>query len=77
MLFRSRATASRSSSSTSGSSANRRSSAGQWAIAKYIEAVETEDEATRGEVMDQILAYNREGLAATWAVLQWLRSKGE
>jgi len=26
-------------------------------MAKYIEAVETEDEATRAEVMDQILAY--------------------
>jgi predicted RecB family nuclease len=48
---------------------------GQWAMAKYIEAVETEDETTRAEVMDQILAYNREDLAATWAVLQWLRSK--
>lgn len=48
---------------------------GQWAMAKYIEAVETADETTRAEVMDQILAYNREDLAATWAVLQWLKSR--
>src|SRR5439155_13516703 len=48
---------------------------GQWAMAKYIEAVETEDEATRADVMAQILAYNREDLAVTWAVLQWLKSK--
>ena len=48
---------------------------GHWTMAKYIEAVETEDEATLAEVMDQILAYNRDDLAATWAVLQWLRWK--
>jgi len=49
---------------------------GQWAMAKYIEAVETEDAAERAAIMDAILAYNREDLAATWAVLQWLKSKG-
>ena len=38
---------------------------GQGAMAKYIEGVETEVEATRAEVMDEILAYNREDLAAT------------
>lgn len=48
---------------------------GDWAMAKYIEATETEDEAQRAEVMEEILAYNREDLEATWAVLQWLRSK--
>ncbi|MCH8823251.1 MAG: TM0106 family RecB-like putative nuclease [Planctomycetes bacterium] len=48
---------------------------GDWAMAKYIEATETEDEGLRKEVMDLILAYNREDLEATWAVFQWLRSQ--
>ena len=48
---------------------------GQWAMAKYIEAVETESAAERAAIMDEILAYNREDLAATWAVLQWLKTK--
>ena len=45
-------------------------------MAKYIEATETEDEATRSSVMHQILKYNEEDLAATWAVLNWLKAKG-
>ena len=49
--------------------------AGDWAMAKYIEATETEDREQRDNLMDQILAYNREDLEATWAVLNWLRSK--
>ena len=44
-------------------------------MAKYIEAVETESAAERAAIMDEILAYNREDLAATWAVLQWLKTK--
>ena len=48
---------------------------GEWAMAKYIEATETEDEEHRAQVMGQILAYNQEDLEATWAVLKWLRSK--
>jgi predicted RecB family nuclease len=48
---------------------------GDWSIANYIEAIETEDEKLRGEVMDQILTYNKEDLAATWAVLCWLKGK--
>ena len=48
---------------------------GQWAMAKYIEATETNDENMRAEVMNSILEYNREDLAATWAVFKWLRSK--
>lgn len=51
--------------------------AGDWAMAKYIEAVETEESAVRDEVMAQILNYNREDLEATWAVLKWLKSKCE
>jgi predicted RecB family nuclease len=49
--------------------------AGDWAMAKYIEATETEDRKQRDDLMDQILTYNREDLEATWAVLQWLKSK--
>ena len=47
---------------------------GNWAIVNYALAVESEDEALRNEVMDQIVKYNREDLEATWAVFQWLRS---
>ena len=48
---------------------------GDWAMAKYIEATETEDEQLRDEVMEQILVYNQEDLEATWAVLRWLKKK--
>ena len=48
---------------------------GAWSMAKYIEATETEDETLRGQVMDQILVYNKEDLAATWTVFQWLQGK--
>lgn len=48
---------------------------GDWAMAKYIEATETEDEQLRASVMGKILAYNREDLEAMWAVLQWLKGK--
>jgi predicted RecB family nuclease len=46
-------------------------------MAKYIEATELEDAVARDEVMDEILKYNEEDLAATWHVLQWLKSKRE
>ena len=49
---------------------------GDWAMAKYIEATGMEDEKQRSEIMDEILRYNKEDLEATWAVLQWLKSKG-
>jgi predicted RecB family nuclease len=49
--------------------------AGDWAMAKYIEATETEDPDVRNILMAQILDYNREDLEATWAVLKWLKSK--
>lgn len=48
---------------------------GAWAIAKYIEAVETEDIAQRAALIDEVRAYNEEDLAATWAVLRWLKTK--
>lgn len=46
---------------------------GDWSIAKYIEAVETEDEEKRREIMNQIIKYNEEDLQATWAVFEWLK----
>jgi predicted RecB family nuclease len=48
---------------------------GDWAMAKYIEATELQDEKLRSEVLDQILSYNKEDLEATWMVLKWLKSK--
>jgi predicted RecB family nuclease len=48
---------------------------GQWAMAKFIEATETDDQAQRQSFIEQIVTYNEEDLAATWAVLQWLASK--
>lgn len=48
---------------------------GSWSMAKYIEATETQDEAKRKQTMDEILTYNKEDLAATWAVFEWLQDK--
>jgi predicted RecB family nuclease len=48
---------------------------GAWAMATFIEATETSDGGKRKELMDKIIAYNREDLEATWAVFQWLRTK--
>ena len=45
---------------------------GDWSMARYIEATETDDEGLRSSIMDEILDYNREDLEATWAVLRWL-----
>jgi predicted RecB family nuclease len=48
---------------------------GQWAMAMFIEATETNDEEKRKQLMDDILAYNEEDLQATWAVFKWLQTK--
>jgi predicted RecB family nuclease len=48
---------------------------GTWAMAQFILATETNDEAERNARMDEILKYNEEDLAATWAVFEWLRNK--
>jgi predicted RecB family nuclease len=48
---------------------------GQWAMAMFIEATETSDESKRKQLMGEILKYNWEDLAATWAVFEWLRAK--
>ena len=52
-------------------------SASPWVDIEVItdDTAVTENEAERAEVMAEILAYNREDLEATWAVLQWLKSK--
>jgi predicted RecB family nuclease len=34
-----------------------------------------DDEAKRDSLMAEILKYNEEDLAATWAVFEWLRKK--
>jgi len=48
---------------------------GDWSIVQYIRAVETEDEGLRQSIMNEILKYNEEDLQATWAVVEWLKSK--
>ena len=48
---------------------------GQWAMATFIEATETSDESKRKQLMDEILKYNEEDLAATWAVFEWLKGR--
>ena len=44
-------------------------------MAQFILATETHDEAERNARMNEILTYNEEDLAATWAVFEWLRNK--
>jgi len=44
-------------------------------MATFIEATETSDEEKRKELMDKIVAYNREDLEATWAVFKWLKAR--
>lgn len=46
---------------------------GDWSIAKFIEATETEDIVARTDLLGEVWKYNEEDLAATWAVFQWLR----
>ena len=48
---------------------------GEWSMAKYIEATESNDDTQRTALLDEIKIYNEEDLAATWAVLQWLKGK--
>jgi len=48
---------------------------GTWAMAKYIEAVETEDTGVQDKIINDIMKYNEEDLAAMWAVFQWLKKQ--
>jgi predicted RecB family nuclease len=50
---------------------------GDWAMAKYIEATEMKDREGRDKVVAEILKYNEEDLAATWAVFCWVRDYGQ
>lgn len=47
---------------------------GDWSIAKYIEAVEMANENEKMACLKDVLIYNQEDLAATWAVFDWLRA---
>jgi len=49
---------------------------GEWSMAKYIEATESDNETQRVALLDEIKKYNEEDLGATWAILQWLKSNG-
>jgi len=44
-------------------------------MARYIEAVETDDPAARDVIVGEILKYNEEDLDATRAVMEWLRDR--
>ena len=46
---------------------------GTWSIAQYMAAQEMKPGAKRDAIVAEILKYNEEDLAATWAVLDWLR----
>lgn len=48
---------------------------GDQSIARYIQAVETDDQALRDEIVDEVCAYNNEDLEATWAVMRWMLDK--
>lgn len=50
---------------------------GDWAMAKYIEATEMENQKERDKIIADILKYNEEDLAATWAVFSWLCDFGQ
>lgn len=48
---------------------------GQQAMASYIQAVESGDPQQRAHLIDEIVGYNEEDLAATWAVYRWLGAR--
>lgn len=47
---------------------------GSWSVAQYIKAIETSDPTLRDSIVDEILTYNKEDVAATWAVFEWLKA---
>lgn len=49
---------------------------GDWAIAQYIRACETNDPQQAERLIGEILSYNEEDLDATWAVYRWLQDQG-
>ena len=54
---------------------HREEAGGQWAVAMFIEPVETTDETKRKQFVNEILKYNRADFAAKWVVFEWLRTK--
>ncbi|MGH2713888.1 MAG: TM0106 family RecB-like putative nuclease [Thermoleophilaceae bacterium] len=46
---------------------------GDWAMASYFQAAESENRAEAERLIDEVCRYNREDLEATWAVLRWVR----
>jgi predicted RecB family nuclease len=46
---------------------------GDKSIARYMEAVETNDESHREQIVEELKKYNGEDLEATWVVQQWLQ----
>ena len=46
---------------------------GDKSIARYMEAVDSNDESHRAEIIAELCQYNGEDLEATWVVLEWLR----
>lgn len=45
---------------------------GEWAMAKFTQAIETQNEPLRNQLLDEILLYNEEDLDALWAVYKWI-----
>lgn len=48
---------------------------GDWAVAQYIRAVETDDRDEAVRRVNDVLRYNEEDLDATWAVFEWMRGR--
>jgi predicted RecB family nuclease len=48
---------------------------GDWAIAMYIQACETDDPRAAEALIGEIRQYNQEDLDATWAVYRWLQER--
>lgn len=48
---------------------------GDWAMASYFHAAESQDRAEAERLIDDVCRYNREDLEATWAVLRWVRAQ--
>jgi predicted RecB family nuclease len=46
---------------------------GRWR--RSSRRTETNDEVKKKQLMDEILRYNEEDLAATWSVFEWLRAR--
>ena len=50
---------------------------GDQSVARYMMAVETDDEVLREAIVSELCDYNHEDLEATWAVFEWLRARAE